>query len=51
MENTIELYGSNGVSKIGIKFNDAKPVVYVALGFVLGALAVNYIINNQKRQN
>ena len=50
MVSTLELYGSNGVSKIGMKFNDVKPIVYLAIGFSLGVIAVN-IINNQKRQN
>lgn len=48
MTDTLELYGSNGVNKIGIKFTNPKPAVFLFIGIAIGALAVNYI-NNQKR--
>lgn len=50
MSNPLELYASNGVVSVGMKVNSVKPIVYIAIGVVIGVLAVNYI-NNQKHLN
>jgi hypothetical protein len=40
---TLKLYGSNSVLSFGLKVNSTKPIVYLAIGVVIGVLAINYI--------
>lgn len=45
---TLTLYGSNGVSSVGLKVNSTKSIVFIAIGVALSVLAVNFI-NDDKR--
>ncbi|GAA3612274.1 hypothetical protein Q4Q39_04460 [Flavivirga amylovorans] len=45
--NTFQLNGNNGIASFSLTVNSAKRVIYIAIGFTLGVLAINYI--NAKR--
>lgn len=47
MGNSVEVFANDGIRTVGVRFNNVKPVIFVAVGFALGMLALNYI-NNQK---